>query len=123
MATEIDSAGIEKNTSDDVPKGTLAAVKGFLADHGNAAQVVIQPIGRAGTRLTMVGADGVLGDQVVATQAIAKAVVDEFDELTEAEWDRELVSSVNPAPGHYEKMAGWVARQKKFPKARNQAIV
>ena len=123
MATDIDSAGIEKNTSNDVPKGTLAAVKSFLADHGNAAQVVIQPIGRAGTRLTMVGADGVLGDQVVATQAIAKAVIDEFDELTEAEWDHELVSSVNPAPGHYERMAGWVARQKKFPKARNQAIV
>ncbi|QII01236.1 hypothetical protein BH92_16370 [Rhodococcoides fascians A21d2] len=123
MATEIDSAGIEKNTSNNVPKGTLAAVKSFLADHGNSAQVVIQPIGRAGTRLTMVGADGVLGDQVVATHAVARAVVDEFDELTEAEWDRELVSSVNPAPGHYEKMAGWVARQKKFPKARNQAIV
>ncbi|OZE74898.1 hypothetical protein CH305_22375 [Rhodococcus sp. 15-649-2-2] len=123
MATEIDSAGIEKNESNDVPKGTLAAVKSFLADHGNSAQVVIQPIGRAGTRLTMVGADGVLGDQVVATHAIARAIVDDLDELTEAEWDRELVSSVNPAPGHYEKMAGWVARQKKFPKARNQAIV
>ncbi|MDI9895795.1 hypothetical protein QM797_13810 [Rhodococcus sp. IEGM 1381] len=123
MATEIDSAGIEKNTSNDVPKGTRAAVKSFLADHGNSAQVVIQPIGRAGTRFTMVAADGVLGDQVVDTPAIARAVVDEFDELTEAEWDRELVSSVNPAPGHYEKMAGWVAHQKKFPKARNQAIV
>ncbi|MBM7244644.1 hypothetical protein HQO12_02875 [Rhodococcus fascians] len=123
MATEIDSAGNEKDTSNEVPKGTLAAVKAFLADHGNSASVVIQPIGRAGTRLTLVGADGVLGDQVVPSTAVAHAIVARFDELTEEEWDRELVSSVNPAPGHYEKMAGWVARQKKFPKARNQAIV
>ncbi|MFI8565865.1 hypothetical protein ACIGGF_04805 [Rhodococcus sp. NPDC078407] len=123
MATEIDTAGNEKNESNEVPKGTLAAVKGFLADHGNSASVVIQPVGRAGTRLTMVGADGVLGDQVVPTYAIAKAIVDELDGLTEAEWDRELVSSVDPADGHHEKMAGWVARQKKFPTARNQAIV
>ncbi|MBY4130460.1 hypothetical protein HQO83_18860 [Rhodococcus fascians] len=123
MATEIDSAGIEKNTSNEIPKGTLAAVKRFLAEHGNSAQVVIQPVGRAGTRLTLVGADGVLGDQVVPSTAMAHAIVDRFDELNEGEWDRELVSSVNPAPGHYKKMAGWVAGQKKFPKARNQAIV
>ncbi|CCQ16561.1 putative uncharacterized protein [Rhodococcus sp. AW25M09] len=123
MATETDSAGTEKIESSDIPKGTLAAVKSFLADHGNSANVVIQPVGRCGTRLTMVGADGVLGDQVVASHAVARAIVDGLDELTEAEWDRELVSSVNPARGHYEKMAGWVARQKKFPKARNQAIV
>ncbi|MGV8873349.1 MAG: hypothetical protein ACOH2Q_12550 [Rhodococcus sp. (in: high G+C Gram-positive bacteria)] len=123
MATEIDSADSERTELGDVPKSTLAAVKSFLADHGNSAQVVIQPVGRAGTRLTMVGADGVLGDQVVPSNAVARAIVDGLDELTEAEWDRELVSSVNPAPGHYEKMAGWVAGQKKFPKARNQAIV
>ena len=123
MATEIDSAGTEMTESNSIPKATLAAVNSFLADHGNSASVVIQPIGRAGTRLTMVGADGVLGDQVVASSAVARAIVDSVDQLTEAEWDRELVSSVNPARGHYEKMAGWVARQKTFPKARNQAIV
>lgn len=106
----------------EVPAGALSAVKAFIGEHGGTGNVVIQPIGRAGTRVTLVGADGVLGDQVVASNEIAHALVEAAGNLTESEWDRELVSAVNPAPGHYEKMAGWVARQKRFPKARNAAL-
>lgn len=123
MATETDSANDTADPSPKIPRSALAAVKSFLADHGNSASAVIQPVGRTSTRLTLVGADGVLGDQVVASTAVARAIVDRFDELTEAEWDRELISVVDPAPGHYEKMAGWVAHQKRFPEARNQSIV
>jgi hypothetical protein len=110
------------STQVEVPAGALSAVKAFIAEHGGTGNVVIQPIGRAGTRVTLVGADGVLGDQVVASNEIAHALVEAAGNLTESEWDRELVSAVNPAPGHYEKMAGWVARQKRFPKARNAAL-
>nr|WP_296767067.1 hypothetical protein [Rhodococcus sp. (in: high G+C Gram-positive bacteria)] len=106
----------------EVPAGALSAVKAFVGEHGGTGNVVIQPIGRVGTRVTLVGADGVLGDQVVANNDIAHALVKEAGALTESEWDRELVSSVNPAPGHYRKMAGWVARQTRFPKARNAAL-
>ena len=38
-------------------------------------------------------------------------------------WERELVAAATPRGGHYAKMAGWVARQTRFPKARNEAIV
>src|SRR5437868_3673965 len=44
----------------------VAAVKKFVAEHGGSATAVIQPVGYAGVRITLVGADGVLGDQVVA---------------------------------------------------------
>lgn len=97
------------------------SVKGFIADHGGSATAVLQPIGRIGVRVTLVGADGVLGDRVVGDLASAKLLCETVDGLTEAdEWNRELISVVTPVKGHWAKMAGWVAKQKRFPKARNE---
>ncbi|MBU3067924.1 hypothetical protein KO481_41230 [Nocardia sp. NEAU-G5] len=99
----------------------IDSVKEFVADHGGSATAVLQPIGRAGVRITLVGKDGILGDRVVGDMATAKALFGLVDGLTETEhWDRELTSIVTPAPGHWAKMAGWVARQTRFPKARNE---
>ncbi|MFI9502907.1 hypothetical protein [Nocardia sp. NPDC052566] len=99
----------------------VESVKGFVADHGGSATAVMQPIGRIGVRVTLVGADGVLGDRVVADLGTAKELVIVVDGLTESdEWDRELTSVVTPVKGHWAKMAGWVARQTRFPKARNE---
>ncbi|MET8652791.1 hypothetical protein [Nocardia aurea] len=98
------------------------SVKGFLAEHGGSATAVLQPVGRLGVRVTLVGEDGVMGDRVVADLATAKALVDAVDGLTEAdEWDRALTSIVTPRKGHWARMAGWVARQTRFPKARNES--
>lgn len=105
-----------------VPPGVRKSVEKFIGEHGGSAMVVLQPIGRCGSRITLVGADGVLGDQVVKSNDIARALVDSVDSLTESEWDRDLVSAVNPAPGHWARMAGWVAGQTAFPKARNAAL-
>ncbi|MEU0500738.1 hypothetical protein [Nocardia sp. NPDC005998] len=97
------------------------SVKGFVAEHGGSATAVLQPIGRLGVRVTLVGSDGILGDRVVADLATAKELVATVNGLTEAdEWDRELTSIVTPRTGHWAKMAGWVARQTRFPKARNE---
>lgn len=126
MATEAENTTSDTDAGTDtkvkVPPHALSAIKAFVGEHGGTGNVVIQPIGRVGTRVTLVGADGVLGDQVVENNDIAHALVDAVDGLTESEWDRELVSSVNPARGHYRKMAGWVARQTRFPKARNASM-
>jgi hypothetical protein len=74
-----------------------------------------------GDRDTLVGSDGILGDRVVDDLATAKALVERIDGLSEAdEWDRELTSIVTPRTGHWAKMAGWVARQDRFPTARNE---
>lgn len=99
----------------------VESVKGFVADHGGSATAVLQPLGRIGVRVTLVGADGVLGDRVVADLDTAKELVGFVDGLTESdEWDRELTSVVTPRRGHWAEMAGWVARQTRFPKARNE---
>ncbi|WP_040867466.1 hypothetical protein [Nocardia exalbida] len=104
-----------------LPGALVESVKGFVADHGGSATAVLQPIGRAGVRVTLVGADGILGDRVVPDLDTAKALIETIDGLTEAdEWDRELSSIVTPRKGHWAKMAGWVAKQSRFPKARNE---
>ncbi|MGK8522964.1 hypothetical protein ACRS6B_16015 [Nocardia asteroides] len=104
-----------------LPGALVESVKGFVADHGKSATAVLQPIGRVGVRVTLVGADGVLGDRVVPDLETAKALIDTIDGLTEAdEWDRELTSIVTPRKGHWAKMAGWVAKQTRFPRARNE---
>ncbi|WP_378731555.1 hypothetical protein [Nocardia brasiliensis] len=99
----------------------VESVKGFVADHGGSATAVLQPLGRIGVRVTLVGSDGILGDRVVADLPAAKELVAAVAGLTEAdEWDRELTSVVTPRKSHWAQMAGWVARQKRFPKARNE---
>ncbi|MGL6235152.1 MAG: hypothetical protein ACRC20_07380 [Segniliparus sp.] len=92
------------------PSGAVKAVRAFLAAHGGSGNVLLQNIGQAGVRITLIGKDGVLGDEVVRSMSAAKAVVAAVDGLEEAEeWTRELVSTATPAPGHARKMAGWVA--------------
>lgn len=106
------------------PAETTAAVRKFVAEAGGSAKAVLQPIGMAGVRITLVsGSDGVMGDEVVQDLATAQAVVAAVDGLEESEWDRELVSAATVKPSHYTKMAGWVARQKHFPRPRNRAIL
>jgi hypothetical protein len=93
-----------------VPHRIFSAVKRFISDHGGSADAVIEPLGCIGVRLTLVGKDGVLGDQVVADIATAQAVIDAFPELDAAEWDRALTSAARPRQGHTRKMAGWLTR-------------
>ncbi|GGC58880.1 hypothetical protein IEU95_06620 [Hoyosella rhizosphaerae] len=92
-----------------VPSSAVSAVKEFIGAHGGSAKAVLQPIGRIGVRVTLVGSDGILGDQVVADLATAKALIAQVDNLEQSEWDRELTSVVTPAPEHARRMAGWVA--------------
>jgi len=114
---------MESNAASKPPSSALTgSVKKFVSAHGSPATAVLQYVGEAGVRVTLVGADGVLGDRVVADTAIARQLVIAVDGLTATEeWDRELVSKVTPRRGHWAKMAGWVARQTRFPTARNHA--
>lgn len=94
---------------------TVAELRGFVTKHGNS-QAVVAPIGRAGVRIMLVGDDGVLGDEVVRDRDTALAVLARIEEITVTEeWEREMVAKADPAPGHYAKMAGWVARSSRFP--------
>ncbi|AKP58567.1 hypothetical protein [Mycobacteroides abscessus] len=94
-----------------VPSTVHRALTAFVKAHHMPTKAVLQPVGETGVRITLVGADGVLGDQVVADLATARAAVAAVEGIEVAEgWDRELVSTATPAPGHVKKMAGWVAR-------------
>lgn len=115
-----ETADSTATTAPKLPERTVKAIEKFLAEHGGSAKAVIQPVGFSGVRITLVGEDGVLGDQVVADLATANAVVASFDKVTVSEWERSVTSIVTPRDGHFAKMAGWVAKQKRFPKARNE---
>ncbi|WP_187702180.1 MULTISPECIES: hypothetical protein, partial [Dietzia] len=88
------------------PPGAVKFVKKFLARHGGAADLVLQPTGRTGIRLTFVGADGVMDDYMVDTLAEAEAVRDSVPGLTGSDWTRELVSHTDVPAGHWKRMAG-----------------
>lgn len=106
------------------PSDVVSSVRGFVGREGGSAKAVLQPIGQAGVRITLVGEDGgILGDRVVPDIATANAVVDALPDVATAEWDRELTSAANVRPSHWRKMAGWVAHQHRFPKARNAALL
>ena len=107
------------------PADVVSAVRRFVAAEGGSAKAFCQrAVGDAGVRITLVGgSNGLLGDRVVRDMATAEAVIDAVDGLEKAEWDRDLTSSATVAPSHWRKMAGWVAGQKRFPKARNRKIL
>ncbi len=86
------------------------SIRSFIAAHGGAAKAVLQPVGLRGVRITLVGADGIMGDEMVDSMADAQAVVEAVPELTTSDWDRDLVATATPAPGHVQKMAGWSGR-------------
>ena len=119
MTTDAQSTDDVKVADAEAPGSVVKSLTKFLADHGEPASAVLQPVGRMGVRITLIGNDGVLGDQMVKDLDTARAVIDRFPQITVSEWSRDLVSVATPRAGHWAKMAGWVAKQTRFPKARN----
>ena len=93
------------------PSRTVAVVNAFVAEHGDPTRAVIQYMGNAGVRLTLVGSDGALGDVVVADVATAEAVCAAVDGVQVSEWDRETIAATVIGPEHRRKMAGPRARR------------
>lgn len=105
--------------------GVVDSIRKYVASEDGAAKAILQPVGAAGVRITLIGEkNGILGDRMVPSLAVAKDVVGQVEgmELAE-EWDRELTNKATITPSHWRKMAGWVAHQKHFPKPRNRKIV
>ncbi|WP_086819815.1 hypothetical protein [Allokutzneria sp. NRRL B-24872] len=98
-------------TAPSAPARTVAVVNAFVAEHGDPTRAVIQYIGNAGVRLTLVGSDGALGDVVVPDVATAEAVCAAVEGVQVSEWDRETVAATVIGPAHRRKMAGPRARK------------
>ncbi|WP_394617570.1 hypothetical protein JNUCC0626_00215 [Lentzea sp. JNUCC 0626] len=80
----------------------------FVKAHGKpdtAVRAVIAPIGRAGARIVLVGADGAMGDVMTKDVETATAVVEAAAGVEAAEWDRETTAATNIGPAHRRKMA------------------
>jgi hypothetical protein len=84
----------------------LDAARRFVARHGKPSKAVVETIGRAGARVVLIGADGALGDVIVATPATGAALVEAVADLDVAEWDAQTVNATVIGPEHRRRMAG-----------------
>ncbi|MET1072363.1 MAG: hypothetical protein ABWY11_06925 [Umezawaea sp.] len=89
------------------PKAAVKSATAFVAKHGKGSRAVVEPVGRAGARVVLVGADdGALGDVVLPDVATAEALVEQVADLEPAEWDRDTTAALRIGPAHRHKMAG-----------------
>ncbi|MFD4642909.1 hypothetical protein ACFWN2_36765 [Lentzea sp. NPDC058436] len=80
----------------------------FVKAHGKKdtpVRAVIEPIGRAGARIVLVGADGAMGDVMTKDVESATNAVEAADDVEQSEWDRETTAATKIGPGHRRKMA------------------
>lgn len=94
-----------------VPPRAARTVSQFVAEHGKPARAVVEPIGRAGARVVLVGADGALGDVLVRDVPTGEALVAAAAEVEQHEWDRETTAAVKIGARHRRRMAGPRARR------------
>src|SRR5699024_591947 len=88
------------------PARAVKFAERFLSRHGGTADVVVQPVGRRGIRLALVGADGTMGDKMVDTPSQAEALVESVEGLSGSDWTRELIPRVDVPENHWKRMAG-----------------
>ncbi|MET8764786.1 hypothetical protein [Lentzea sp. NPDC004782] len=87
---------------------TQKRIAEFVKAHGKpgtAVRAVVEPIGRAGARIVLVGADGAMGDVMAKGVEAATKAVEAVDNVEQAEWDRETTAATKIGPAHRRKMA------------------
>ncbi|SDM81161.1 hypothetical protein SAMN04488074_12748 [Lentzea albidocapillata subsp. violacea] len=87
---------------------TQKRIAEFVKAHGKEGtpvRAVVEPIGRAGARIVLVGADGAMGDVMVKDVESATTAVEAADGVEQAEWDRETTAATTIGPAHRRKMA------------------
>lgn len=96
-----------EHTEETAPAPTrsqLKAARAFVAAHGKPSRAVVEPIGRIGSRVVLVGADGAMGDVIVSSVEAGKALIEAIEELESAEWDTETVGATVIGPRHRRRM-------------------
>lgn len=91
-------------------QGALTAMEAFAKTHGGSAKAVVDNLGAAGARISLVGEDGKLGDIMVSSLAVGEATVAKSESVTAAEWDAETTGQLRIGASHRRKMAGARAR-------------
>lgn len=103
MATE---QGSETRGQVAVPQKAVKSAAGFVGDHGGSARAVVENVGhQAGARIVLIGADGALGDVMVADVATAESVVGAVEGLELGDWDAETTAALQIGPEYRRRMA------------------
>lgn len=82
----------------------IASARAFVGTHGKPSRAVVEPIGRRGARVVLVGADGAMGDVLVESVAVGDALVATVEHLEKADWDAETVNATVIGSAHRRKM-------------------
>ena len=87
---------------------TQKRIAEFVKAHGKpgtAVRAVVEPIGRSGARIVLVGADGAMGDVMAKDVETATNAVEAATGVEQAEWDRETTAANQIGFAHRRKMA------------------
>ncbi|MET7619540.1 hypothetical protein [Streptomyces sp. NPDC005408] len=77
----------------------------FAKEHGGA-EGHLAYIGQMGTRVVLVGEDGIWGDLVAPTNAIAEAAAEKAGITLHESFDGEFAAKVRTGPYEWSRMAG-----------------
>ncbi|MFJ2115223.1 MULTISPECIES: hypothetical protein [unclassified Streptomyces] len=80
-------------------------IKAFAGRHGGA-EGQLAHIGRAGTRIVLVGEDGEWGDLVAPTYAVALGAAEKAGLALHESFDGEFAAKVRTGPYEWKRMAG-----------------
>ncbi|GAA1958866.1 hypothetical protein [Kitasatospora viridis] len=78
----------------------------FSEQHGGSADGVVEYVGRAATRIVLVGADGAWGDQVAPTYAVGRRAAELAGITLHDDFEGELGLKVRTGPYEWKRMAG-----------------
>ncbi len=81
-------------------------ITAFATGHGGSADGQIAYVGRIGTRIVLVGADGAWGDLVAPSHEIARQAVERAGITVHDDFDGELAARVRTGPYEWKRMAG-----------------
>lgn len=82
----------------------VASARAFVKAHGTPVRAVVEPIGRSGARVVLVGNDGALGDVVVPSVETGTALIDAVDDLRKSDWDSDTVGATSIGSVHRRRM-------------------
>ncbi|WP_030205143.1 hypothetical protein [Streptomyces bikiniensis] len=80
-------------------------IRAFAEEHGGS-EGHLEHIGQAGTRIVLVGTDGLWGDLVAPTYAIAERAAEKAGLTLHEEFDGEFAAKVVTGPYEWSRMAG-----------------
>jgi hypothetical protein len=92
------------------PAALVSALKSFAAAHGGGGTAVVEYVGRGRSRIVVVGADGIWGDEVVPDIGTGKAAAEAAGLTVKDSWDRELTAAVRTTQEDRIRMGGARAR-------------